>query len=256
MRWIAAALVASSLGAAQLKPGTSAAFDRYIAETEHRLDAAKGQLWSDQAAARAQRVRAGEVVVEPFRAKPLTEVDDGLIHDWVGAVYLPGVSVERTLAFVQDYDHAAQHFKPEVVESRLLSRDGEHFRVFMRLLKKKVITVVLDTEHDVRYERLDERRWRSASRTTKIAEVENPGKKNEKALPPGTGNGFLWRLNSYWRFEERDGGTVVECEAISLTRDVPMGLGWLIEPIIKNLPKDSLQNTLRATRDALASRSK
>ncbi len=256
MRWIAAALLVVNAGAVQLKPETNAAFDRYIRETEQRLDARKGQLWADESADRARRVRSGEVVVEPFHQKPLTEVPDGLVHDWVGAAFLPGITVDQTLRFVQDYDKAKLYFKPEVVDSRLLSRDGERFRVFMRLLKKKVITVVLDTDHDVQYERIDAQRWRSASRTTRISEVQNPGKPNEKDMPPGTGQGFLWRLNSYWRFQERDGGTWVECQAVSLTRDVPTGLGWLIEPIIKNLPKESLQNTLRATRDALVSRPK
>jgi hypothetical protein len=102
-----------------------------------------------------------------------------------------------------------------------------------------VITVVLNTEHEVKYTAVDARKWRSVSRTTRIAEVENPGKKNEREKPPGTGEGFLWRLNSYWSFEERDGGVWLECEAISLTRDVPTGLGWLIEPIIRNLPQEA-----------------
>ena len=99
---------------------------------------------------------------------------------------------------------------------------------------------------------IDPGRWRSVSKTTRISEVQDPGKPDERALPPGTGEGFLWRLYSYWRFQQRDGGTWVECEAISLTRDVPMGLGWIIEPIIRNLPKDSVENTLRSTRAALA----
>jgi hypothetical protein len=256
MRWIAAALLVWTAGAAELKPATSAAFDRYIRETEQRLDQHKGQLWADESPGRAARVRGGEVVVEPFHANALTPVVDGLVHDWVGAAFLPGVTVEQTLRFVQDYDKAKLFFKPEVVDSRLLWHEGNHYRVFMRLRKKKVITVVLDTEHDVQYERIDDARWRSASRTTRISEVDNPGGPNEKVLPPGKGEGFLWRLNSYWRFQERDGGTWIECQAVSLTRDVPTGLGWLIEPIIKNLPKDSLTNTLRGTRTALVSRAK
>jgi hypothetical protein len=81
--------------------------------------------------------------------------------------------------------------------------------------------------------------------------VENAGTSKEKVLPPDTGYGFLWRLYSYWRFEERDGGVYVECRAISLTRDVPFGLGWVIEPIIQKLPKESLIATLEATRRAL-----
>jgi hypothetical protein len=121
----------------------------------------------------------------------------------------------------------------------------------MRLLKKKVITVVLDTEHDIHYFPVDATHCRSQSRTTRIAEVDNPGKPDERELPPGTGHGFLWRLDTYWRFEERDGGTWIECQAISLTRDIPTGLGWLIEPIIRSLPRESLENTLRETAAAL-----
>jgi hypothetical protein len=138
-----------------------------------------------------------------------------------------------------------------VVDSRLLSHQGNDFRVRLRLLKRKVLTVVLDTEHDIRYHRRDENRWWSRSRSTRIAEVENPGKPDERILRPGTGGGYLWSLNTYWTFQERDGGVYVECEAISLTRDVPRGLAWLIDPIIRSLPRESLVNTLRSTRAAV-----
>jgi hypothetical protein len=253
MRWIPiAVLFATTATAAELKPVTVEAFDRYIRQTEARLDASKGALWAEQTPDRARRVRSGEIAVQPFNAKPEWNVQGGgLIHDWVGSVFIPGVTVEQTLALVQDYTHHKDVYQPEVVESRLISREDQHFRIFLRLLKKKVITVQLNTEHDVRYAQLAPKLWRSISRSTKIAEVANPGGPNEREKPPGTGEGFLWRLNSYWRFEERDGGTFVECQAISLTRDVPFGLGWIIEPIIRNLPKESLENTLRATRAAL-----
>jgi len=196
--------------------------------------------------------RQGAVVVEPFGTKPLTPVDGGLVHDWVGSVFMPGATLEKTLAMVQDYDHHKDVFKPEVIGSRLISRDGNDFHIYLRMLKKKVITVVLNSEHEVKYVPIDKTRWRSVSRTTKITEVENAGKTDEREKAPGTGEGFLWKLNSYWRFEERDGGTWLECEAISLTRNVPTGLGWIVEPIIRDLPKESLANTLRATRTALS----
>jgi hypothetical protein len=249
-RLVAAVLLAAlHLPAAELKPQTLAAFERYIAETERSLDT--GRLWADASATRDRRIRHGELVVEPFYTKPLTAVPGGLIHDWVGSVFLDGVSLERTLRLVRDYDRHKLYFRPEVVDSRVLEHNDDRYRVFLRLIKKHIITVVLNTEHDVRYERLDERRWRSTSRTTKIAEVENPGKGDEREKPAGAGEGFLWRLNSYWQFEDRDGGTWVECRAVSLTRDIPTGLGWLIEPIIRSLPKDSVTNTLRELKTAL-----
>jgi hypothetical protein len=251
MRCLAVAVfIASQLGAADLKPQTIEAFDRYIRQTEQRLDGRKDFLWADESADRAQRVRQGQIVVQPFGARPDMDVADGLVHDWVGSVFVPGVTLEKTIATMQDYNHK-EAYRPEVMTSRILTRNGNDFLVHMRLLKKKVITVVLDTEHDIHYFPVEPGKWRSFSKTTKIAQVERPGKPDEHVMPPGTGEGFLWKLNTYWRFEERDRGTWVECEAISLTRNVPTGLGWMIKPIVRDLPKESLENTLRQTREAL-----
>jgi hypothetical protein len=252
MRWIiATSLLAFTATAANLKPHTAAAFDHYIRQTEQHMDARKGKLWADESSERAERVRAGELVVQPFHSEPLVNVKDGLIHDWVGAAFLRGATLEQTLRFMQDYNRHKQYYRPEVVDSRILWHEGNRYRVFMRLLKKQIITVVLDTEHDVEYEHLEGKNWRSASRSSRISEVQNAGRPDEKVLPAGTGQGFLWKLNSYWHVQERDGGTFIECRAISLTRDIPTGLGWLVEPVIKNLPRDSLQHTLEATRAAL-----
>jgi hypothetical protein len=152
---------------------------------------------------------------------------------------------------VQDYDNHKNIYKPDVIASKLISHHGNDFQIYLRLLKKKIMTVVLDTDHDVHYRSLDGARWTCRSYTTRIAEVEDAGSPKERVLPPDTGYGFLWRLYSYWRFQEREAGVYVECRAISLTRDVPLGLGWILEPIIQKLPKESLINTLEATRQAL-----
>lgn len=143
-----------------------------------------------------------------------------------------------------------------MIESKLISRNNNDFKVYLRLMKKKIITVVLDTEHEVHYCSLDRTRWFCRSYSTRIAEVKNAGSHEERVSPPDTGYGFLWRLYSYWRFQERDGGVVVECRAMSLTRDVPFWLRWAIEPIIQRLPKESLINTLECTRQALYARTR
>ena len=155
------------------------------------------------------------------------------------------------LAVIQDYDNHKNIYKPDVINSELISREGNYFQIHLRLLKKKIITVVLDTDHRVHYRSLGRTRCICRSYTTRTAEVENAGSRDERVLQPDTGYGFLWRLCSYWRFEERGTGVVVECRAISLTRDVPFGLGWVIEPIIQKLPKESLIKTLEATRQAV-----
>jgi len=244
----------------QLKPQTLEAFEVYIGEAEKAaeqgLRAGGPFLWSDLQDERAQQIRAGKVVAQFWAGRGPVKVPSGLIHDWVSAVSIPGATLESTLALIQDYDNHKNIYQPEVIASRLISHHGNDFQIYLRLLKKKVITVVLDTDHEVHYRSLDRSRCLCRSYTTRIAEVEDAGDSNERVLPPDTGHGFLWRLYSCWRFEERDGGVCAECRAISLTRDVPFGLGWAIEPIIQKLPEESLIKTLEATRRALQARQK
>jgi hypothetical protein len=240
-------------GKVQLKPATTQEFDQYIRTTEAKLDQqinSPAFLWVDGDPARKQRVQRGEVLAEPVVAKGDVEVTDGLVHDWVGAAFVPGGNVEKMIAMFEDYDNAKNIYKPEVVDSKLLEHSGNNYKVYMRLLKKQVITVVLNTTHEVRYVPVDRTHWYSRSYSSRIAEVQDPGKPSERELPPGQDHGFLWRLNSYWRFVERDGGVYVECQAVSLTRNVPTGLGWLINPIIRSLPRQSLENTLRSAQKA------
>jgi hypothetical protein len=231
-----------------------AAFERHVRQTEPGIELqvtrGDGFLFATTPERRAS-LRARNVLTEPRTRRGEFKVPSGLIHDWAGAVFIPGVPVGKVIELVQAYDRHKEFYQPEVLDSRLLARDGDDFRVELRLLKKKVLTVVLATEHDVHYEQRDEKRWWSRSRSTRIREIENAGRRSERALPPDTGNGFLWRLNSYWTFQERDGGTYVECEAISLTRDVPAALRLVIDDIVRRLPRESLVNTLRNTRAAV-----
>jgi hypothetical protein len=242
----------------QLKPRTLEAFDAYIREAEmamgETLHGSASFLWSDSNGERAQQVRNGHIVAQFWSGRGPVKLPNGLIHDWIAAAFVPGSTVEDILALIQNYDNHKNIYKPEVIASKLIARHGNHFQIYLRLLKKKILTVVLDTYHDVNYRALDGARWVCRSCTTRIAEVENAGSREERVLPPDTGHGFLWRLHSCWRFQPRDGGVVVECRAISLTRDVPFGLGWVIEPIIQELPKESLINTLEATQRALLAR--
>ena len=239
----------------QLNSQTLEAFEAYI----HRAEADMKQtalgrdsfLWSDANPERARQVQRGEIVAQFWSGQEPGQLPNGLIHDWIGAAFVSATNIKKTLALIQDYDNHKNIYQPEVMDSKLLSRHDNDFQIYLRLLKKKILTVVLDTDHNVHYRSVDASRWVCRSRTTRIAEVENAGSPQETVLAPDTGYGFLWRLNSYWRFQERDGGVCLECRAISLTRDIPFGLGWIIEPIIQKLPKESLIKTLESTRLAL-----
>jgi hypothetical protein len=260
---IAAIVLASSPSrAADLNPATDAAFNRYVQISEQRMhsDMSSGSfLWVDGLPAQQRlevhdRLKRGGVVtqrLETLEQGASIAVPGGLIHHWIGVVFIPGTDLQRTLALLQNYDQHSRIYAPRVLRSKLIQRNGDDFKVFLRLRDRNVITVVLDTEYDVLYVRLSPARACSQSYSTRVAEVEKVGEKDERDKPVGHDNGYLWRLNSYWRFSESDGGVYVQLEAISLTRDIPEGLGWLVRPFITSIPKESLAFTLEHTRDAL-----
>jgi len=258
-------LAPSALAAsAELKPKTLEVFEHYVSlreaqiQEELRRPGANPFLWVDTLpAARRQEAYAelkeGEVTIERPEVREngkKIEIDDGIIHHWMGTVFIPGVTLKQTIALLQDYDNHEVTYSPDVMESKLLEREGNHFKIFMRFLKKKVITVVLNTEQDVRYVPLTPTRMYCVAKTTRIAEVEDAGKPDEREKPVGNDGGFMWRLYTYWLFEERDGGVYVQCEAISLSRSIPFLLKWL-KPFITSVPRESLQFTLETTRQAL-----
>jgi hypothetical protein len=255
-RVLAVLLLCTTLAsAAELKKKTTDAYDAYLVALEQQIDReqASPQFFWGSVAPQEDRLRAGEIFIQKATLENhSSKVPDGLVHHWSGFVFIPKVGISRLFTFLQDYDHHQDFYKPEVSRSKLLRRDGDHFVAYMRFVKKKVITVVLDTEHDVRYTRVDAQRAYSRSHTTRINEVEFPNQPNERQKPEGQGGGYMWRMDTYWRFVEADGGVYVRCDAVSLTRDIPTGLGWLIGPFITSIPKDSLFHTLNSTRVALS----
>jgi len=261
-----AGLLAPLATAKKLTPEAVTAFHRYVALTEQRMaaDVSTGRfLWIEglpagQREAAYARLQRGEVVIERLETRDSGQravpVPDGMIHHWLGVVFIPGASLAKTIAFLQDYDNQYKNYAPEVERSKLLSRSGNDFKIYLRLRRKKVVTVVLNTEYVVHYAILGGDRATARSYSTRIAEVQNAGQQDEAEKPVGNDDGFLWRLNSYWRFWEKDGGVYVQLEAISLTRDIPAGLGWLVHPFITSIPKESLAFTLGRTGEALCCR--
>jgi hypothetical protein len=185
----------------QLNPRTLEAFGAYTSqaekEMEQTLPGSGTFLWSDQLQERAQDVARGKVVAEFWSGRGPVKVPSGLIHDWIAAAFIPASTIQKIFAVIQDYDSHKKIYMPEVVDSKLIRREGNDFQINLRLLKKKVITVVLDSDHEVSYRLVDQTRWVCRSYTTRIAEVENAGRQDERILQPDTGYGFLWRLNSY-----------------------------------------------------------
>lgn len=257
-------LAAVTVESAELQPRTVAVFDRYVRATETRmareLDEESRFLWVDALADPARRtrldeLRQGELLIERLRTRVAgneIDVPDGLIHHWVGLVFVKGVTVDQALALLQDYDRHAQIYQPAITQSSLLARDGNVSRVYLRFYMKKVIAVVVNSEHEARFTRPSTTRAYSRIYSTRIAEVEDAGTPHEREKPVGRDGGYLWRLYTYWRFLQRDGGTYIQCESISLTRGIPVGFGWLISPFVTSIPRESLVFTLETTRKTLA----
>jgi hypothetical protein len=247
----------------KLKEETDAAFQHYLQLTEARnaeeLKRGSNLLWIDslpdsQRAAAYAELKRGDVKMEKLETREHGQpirCPGGMIHHWVGLIFIPGAKLDEAMGILEDYDRHSAYYAPDVERSKLESRDGNHFRVFLRFRRHKVITVVLNTEHDVQYYRDSSERAHSRSSAVRIAEVENPGKSDEREKMPGDDGGFLWRMETWWRVEERDGGVFVQSEVASLTRNIPTGLGWLIGPFVTSIPRESLTFTLEATRKAV-----
>jgi hypothetical protein len=242
--------------AAELKPGAARGFEQYVQMNERRIEAELQPggtfLWVDTFS--MERLRRGQVVTERrehLEAGRAISTPGALIHHWVGTVLIPGATLRQVLGTIQDYDRHQQYYSPEVVKSQTLEHSGDEFSIYLRLKRVKVVTAVFDTEHQVRYHYLDSTRAYSESRSSRIAEMKDPREAGERAFPAGEDRGFLWRLNSYWRFHETGEGVYVQCEAISLTREIPAGLGWLIGRFVESIPRESLDFTLKSTRTAV-----
>jgi hypothetical protein len=174
-----------------------------------------------------------------------------MIHHWRGTAFVPGAKATDFERLMKHFSAYPQRFSPQVLQAEVLSQQGDRFQVVMRVRQKHIITVVMDTAYDVVFGRLDPQHGYSISRSTRINEIAAPGTPSERALSPSEEHGFLWRLNTYWSSEERDGGLYMQIESVSLTRSIPTGLGWAIGPFVKSVPRESLEFTLQSASNAL-----
>ena len=253
--WLVSASAASS--AAELRPETVKTWYEYIcaanSRMQERLQVDSRFLWIDEAAHRSQRVRGGEIVVAPVREHNPRHVPDGLIHDWIGAAFIPNVRIEDVIAVIRDYNHYKEYYRPSVIQSKLIHHDHSEDRFSMLLMNKSLLLkTTLDSDYQSSYFQVDSQRWYSISRTTRIQEVDGFGEPGEHELPPDEGSGYIWRLCSIARFEERDGGVYVETEAIALSRDIPLAVRWMLDPIVRRVSYTSLQTVLQRTKDAVS----
>jgi hypothetical protein len=252
-----AMLVTVSAGAtAQPTPAANAAFESYVQSLETRLmqqhQSPNGFVVSGDTAADTQaRVRKGEMVVEGLTPAHGGNPDGAMLHHWRATAFAPGARAADLEQLLMDFATYPQVFAPQVLRGKVLSRQGDHMQAVMRVRQHHVLTVVMDTTYDIMFGRLSPRDGYSVSRSTQVSEIESPGTAREHAMSAREEHGFLWRLNTYWSWAEADGGLYMQIESVSLTRDIPHGLGWAVRPFVQSIPRESLEFTLRAAGNAL-----
>ena len=225
---------------ARYRAASSASSDQFFVHDRDGLDPG----WRESV------LRGGPGVVRV----DVAPVSDGKIHHWVGAIFVPGVTVQAVIDRLEQRAGQESNSYEDVLASRLLERDGDRVRVFMKLRRTSVITVTYNTEHAVEYKRLTPTRASARSVATKIVELGDAGTPREREKPPSDDSGYLWRLNAYWRYAAVPGGVIVECESVSLSRAVPFLIRPIANPVVDRIARESLNRTLLSLRAMLTSK--
>jgi hypothetical protein len=244
------------MSAATLKPETRTAWDAYLQaandKMQARLQPGAHFLWLDEEPDRVEKIRTKGPYIGPVAKDIPQKVPSGLIHDWLGAGFVPDVKIEDILRVVRDYDRYKDVYHPGVIDSAFRRTDGMQDFFFMRLANRSVVAkTALDTEGVASYIRVDDKRWYGVSNTTEIREIDKFGTEEQRTLPPDEGTGLIWRLSSITRLEERDGGVYAELEAIALSRDIPAAFRLFVTPIVRRVSRDSLATSLHQTKVAI-----
>jgi hypothetical protein len=248
-----------------LQPKTIEGFTRYAAAVQSRIDRElrENAPFLDierqppaQLAKTMAALRRGEVVVSRAVARDGSaseiEVDGGMINHWRGTAYIPKVKLDVLLKTLQE-PQSDKHKQEDVLSSRVVSTGENSQKLYLRLRRTKLITVVYDSEYDTTYRRVAADRGLSTSISTKIVEVENAGTPQERALPEGNDHGFMWRLYSYWRYKQVGDGVIVEVESLTLSRNLPFLISPFLRPVVNSTARDSITRTLTSMRVRFAS---
>lgn len=250
--------------ATELTQPTADAFQRYVQRTELRIQGELSDsehfLYFDslpekQRASMLARLQSGHVVIEPMRTRDdgkEIKVPDGLVHHWLAIAFIPGTTRDQAVALAQDYPRHPELYAPDVQRATVLSHVDQHFSVYFRFYRHAIVTAVYDTEFSADYFLPDNARGYCFTRAVRIAEVQNPGKPDERELPVGNDHGYMWRLNLYSRYMEKDNGVYIEIEFLALSRSVPAIFAWFVNPYIRSVPRDYLTNYMHVTKKALS----
>lgn len=247
-------LAAGAGKAAGLNSDVHSAWDRYLEAAQAKMNARLRSggcfLQAEENAGQMQRLKNGEIVVAPGADQNPKRIPGALIHHWIGAVFVPGVTLDELLATVRDYTQYGK-FYPSVVSAKLVNRSGPIDRVTTIEKHKAMFSnIALDADFTATYNELGNGRAYNISHGTRLQQIDNFGDGKQRELPPDASRAYLWRLDTITRYEERDGGVYMEIEAFALSRDIPASLRWLVERFVRQAAASAMATTLRQTRDA------
>ena len=249
-------LAVERAAAVEPSPAAAADFNNYIGSIELRLarqhQSREGFLAEAVTDPQIEaRLRKGELIIEQLTPDGGAKLPGALLHDWRGTAFVAGAKAADFERLMKDFSTYPQHFSPEALTAKVTMQQGDHLQATMRIRQQHIVTVVMDTAYDIYYGRLDAQHGYSVSRSTQISEIDGAGTSGEQTLDAQQERGYLWRLNTYWTYEERDGGLYIQIETVTLTRSIPTGFGWIVGPFIESIPRDSLEFILRSAANAL-----
>ena len=258
----AVVFAATEIYAAELRPETVAAFERYVRLTEERMadDIGHDQFLIVDRAPQPDRdeiyrqLQEGDVYIEEVKTQEdghSVRFPGGMVHHWAGVIFIHNRTLSEALAVLQDYEHAQDIYKPDIRQSKLIERNGSEADIYLQFFNKSLVTVVLNANFHVSDTQAGSGRYQIASYSTRIAETKDPSNPDQFELPVGRDHGYMWRLNTYWRIEEKDGGVYLQNESIELSRSIPPLLIWLVRPLTKSIPRNLLVHLLEASRNAV-----
>jgi hypothetical protein len=252
--WLMILIAAPHYAKAGPSPAAVSAFNSYVPAVESRLAEQHGSPKAFLAMSPSQNeieLCRGDLVVEQLTPAGGGALPGALLHHWRGTAFAAGATAADFERLMRDFKAYPQNFEPEVLQARALAQRDDRFQVSIRVRQRHVITVVMDTSYDIRFGRLDARHGYSISQSTRVSEIDAAGTTSERPLNSEEEHGFLWRLNTYWSYEQRDDGLYMQIESVSLTRSIPLGMGWAVGPFVESVPRESLEFTLRSARNAL-----
>jgi hypothetical protein len=245
---------ASSAAAATITPGTLDGWNEYLQWTKARLAAEAEHpgkfLFVDSHPREKERIEAGDVVATHPGQEAFVPVPKGLIHDWVGMLFIPNTDVRSALMVMQDYERYPETYAPGVASAKLIEHANDDFTYELKFIQKGFgVKTGLMGKFRTHYVELNERTGYSVTSTLDMAELADAGKPEERRLPLAASHGYVENEFTVVRYRGADCGVYMEVESITLSRDIPGSVRWFVTPLVQRFSRQVMTDALDRLRN-------